>query len=152
MTITQEKAVEVVNDLIIINNDRVEGYQRALKETKDADLQVLFQQYIAQSQNFASELRQLVAGNEDTPLDQTTFSGKVYRTWMDIKSAITGADRHAILASCEYGEDVAQKSYTDALEESAELPTDVLSLINRQQTELKKAHDNVKALRDAAKS
>ena len=30
-------AVEVLNDLIQINNDRIAGYERALKELKDGD-------------------------------------------------------------------------------------------------------------------
>jgi hypothetical protein len=32
----------VLNTLIIINNDRIEGYETAAKETEEQDLKVLF--------------------------------------------------------------------------------------------------------------
>ena len=42
---------EVLNDLIQINNDRIEGYEKALKELKDedADLKDLFISMIDES-------------------------------------------------------------------------------------------------------
>ena len=67
-----------------------------------------------------------------------------------MKSAITSQDDHAILAECERGEDSAVAEYKKAME--AELPADVRSVISRQQTEIKAAHDKIKALRDARKS
>lgn len=33
---------------------------------------------------------------------------------MDVKAALTGKDRKAILNSCEYGEDIAKDSYEKA--------------------------------------
>lgn len=38
----QDKAVAVFNTLIKINNNRVEGYETASKDTTDADLKSLF--------------------------------------------------------------------------------------------------------------
>jgi len=32
-----EKAAEVINDLVQINHDRIEGYTKAIKETQDED-------------------------------------------------------------------------------------------------------------------
>jgi uncharacterized protein (TIGR02284 family) len=42
MEITIEKTIEVLNDLIIINNDRYEGYQKAREQVKDPDLKDFF--------------------------------------------------------------------------------------------------------------
>ena len=36
--------------------------------------------------------------------------GKIYSAWMDVKSAFTCKNRVSILASCEFGEDQAQKA------------------------------------------
>ena len=36
------KNIKALNELIEINNDRVEGYETAASETNDADLKVLF--------------------------------------------------------------------------------------------------------------
>ena len=40
----KEKLIDVLNTLIEINNDRIEGYETASKETKEQDLKTLFAQ------------------------------------------------------------------------------------------------------------
>ena len=148
-----QKVIEVLNDLIQINNDRIAGYERALKELKDEmgdDLRSLFLSFIDQSRNFKSALGtevQTLGGDMDT---STTASGKIYRAWMDVKALFTGHDRQTVLDNCEFGEDAAQKAYKSALE-TENLPAYLFALINRQKTELKSAHDEVRALRDQEK-
>jgi uncharacterized protein (TIGR02284 family) len=143
---------ETLNDLIEINNDRVEGYNKASEETNDQDLRSLFSRYAAQSSQFASELRQHVMEEGEEPEEGTTFRGKIYRAWMDIKDKFAGKnDRKSVLSSCEFGEDAAQRAYNSALEDD-ELTSDVRSLIEQQKATLKEAHDQIKNLRDAQKS
>ncbi len=145
-----EKTTEILNDLISINNDRIDGYNRAEKETadKDADLQTLFRQMASESRSYVNDLSKYVAITGEQPTDKTSLSGKIYRTWMDVKATFTGKDRKAILASCEFGEDAAQKAYDEALSSDAELPAEVRQLIMDQKSSLKKSHDYIKALRD----
>ena len=146
-TIT-EKSTEVLNDLIQINNDRVAGYERAAKEadSKDVDLISLFNDMASESRQYLAELRRYVQSNGEEPAEGSTFAGKIYRTWMDVKATFTGKDRKAILASCEFGEDAAQKAYKEALAE--DLSADVRQLIVDQKSSLKKSHDRIKRLRD----
>ena len=148
-TIT-EKSTEAIKDLIIINNDRFEGYQKALEQTEDADLKTLFQQYSIESKSFANELRLLLPDYKDAPdRDETRISGKFYRAWMDIKNALSGNDRKAVLSSCEYGEDVAKKAYENALTDRAGLPQETVTLIQDQFDEILDAHNTIKTLRDS---
>jgi len=70
---------------------------------------------------------------------------------MDLKAAVTSNDRKAILSSCEFGEDAAKKHYQDALEHSEDIAHEALEIVRKQSAELQKAHDRIKALRDAAK-
>ena len=71
---------------------------------------------------------------------------------MDVKAALTGKDREAILNSCEYGEDVAKDTYEKALKNDAEdLTAELITIIKAQHTLLVADHDKVKAMRDAAK-
>jgi len=147
-----KKVVEVLNDLIQINNDRITGYERAIKELKDesADLKTLFEGYIDQSRNIRNQLGTEVQTLKGEMDDGTTGSGKIYRAWMDVKAVFTGHDRHTVLENCEFGEDAAQKAYKSALE-TEDLPAYLVQLISKQQIELKAAHDEVKALRDENK-
>jgi len=146
-----EKTAEILNDLIEINNDRVRGYERASKETnsKDADLRSLFDDMATDSRRYANELSRFVRERGETPSGGTTLRGKLYRAWMDVKATFSGSDRKAILASCEFGEDAAQRAYKDALASDAELPAEVRQVIVDQQSSLKQSHDRIKRMRDS---
>jgi len=50
------KSAEVLNSLLTINNDRIQGYKTAIDETTDADLKSLFSQFIQTSQSAKKEL------------------------------------------------------------------------------------------------
>lgn len=144
------KNADTLNDLVRINNDRIEGYNKAAAETKteDHDLRSVFNRMAEQSRGFAEELRQLVRNENAEPADGATGAGKIYRTWMDVKATFTGHNRKGILASCEYGEDAAQKAYKTALEDG-DLPSTVRNIIESQQTSLRTSHDEIKRMRDA---
>jgi uncharacterized protein (TIGR02284 family) len=146
----QEELVSVLNDLIRINNDRVEGYVRAAKESKDSDVDLvaIFNEMADQSRKYASQLVQEVGRLGGDAATNTTVSGKVYRVFMDLKAAITGKDRESILGSCEYGEDVAQRAYEAALESDAYMSTEIRQLISSQKTDLRASHDLIKKYRD----
>ncbi|HEY1010926.1 MAG TPA: PA2169 family four-helix-bundle protein [Daejeonella sp.] len=146
---TKERT-EVLNDLILINNDRIEGYQKAKEELKDGndDLKELFTSMIAESHALKMALATEVTASGEEVEEGTTNSGKIYRAWMDVKAAFSGADRKAVLESCEFGEDAAQKAYQMALKEE-DLPAHVRSLISEQKATLRASHDKIKALRDA---
>lgn len=145
-----EKTVSILNDLIRINNDRVVGYEKAIEELKseDADLKALFNRYVGESRQYAQELTQEVTRLGGDATDGTTNSGKIYRVWMDLKSAIAGKDRKTILENCEFGEDAAQKAYDTALNADVELEASIRDLVVRQKATLKVGHDEVKRLRD----
>jgi len=142
---------ETLNDLIEINNDRIEGYNKASEQTKDEDLRTLFSKMSAQSSVLAGELKQLVRGEGDEPEEGTTFRGKIYRAWMDVKATFSGKDRKSVLDSCEFGEDAAQRAYKSALEDD-DLSSDVRMVIEKQKGILREAHDKIKYLRDAQRS
>lgn len=147
-----DKKIDVINDLIEINNDRIEGYEKASKETEEMDLRNLFSTFIRTSQRCRQELVDEVRSLGGEPAEGTKISGKFYRAWMDIKSAVTGRDRKNILDSCEYGEDVAVDAYDSAIKDMEEmggsLSSPLHALIIRQRNLIKADHDQVRALRD----
>ena len=144
------RSVEVLNDLVLINNDRIAGYERAINESKDldVDLKATFESMVRESEENKRELSNKIRQHGGNVTSGTTTSGKIYRAWMDVKAKFTGNDRKAILASCEFGEDAAQRAYKSALEES-ELDTDVRQVVSQQQQTLKQSHDLIKRYRDA---
>ena len=151
---TNDKLVEVLNDLIQINNDRITGYLKAAEESKDIDidLKAVFNKMADESRQYKSELTQEVSRLGGEPSTGTTGMGKVYRVWMDVKATFTGKDRQSVLESCEFGEDAAQKAYREALASDAEIDADTRQLITTQQASLKTSHDLIKKYRDAHKA
>ncbi|HEX8515466.1 MAG TPA: PA2169 family four-helix-bundle protein [Bacteroidia bacterium] len=147
---SNNNTVSLINDLIIINHDRIEGYERAAKETEDPQLKSLFTSMADESRQFKNELVREVVNQGGSPAEGTTTSGKVYRAWMDIKAALTGRDRKAIIASCEFGEDAALETYNDVLK-SNELAMECRSIVTRQRSTLQQSHDKIKLLRDSSK-
>lgn len=71
---------------------------------------------------------------------------------MDLKAALSGKDRKAILESCVFVEDAAQKAYDLALHSNADLPARLREIIVNQKGALRKSHDEVKRLRELHKA
>ncbi len=149
---TTTKATEVISDLIEINNDRSDGFKRALKDLGDGDfdLKTLFEQYSTQSREFAQELTALgVTHGADTDTGNSA-SGTLHRAWIEVKALFSGHDRKAILQECERGEDAIKKAYREALMPESELTSEAIQLITRQSQAINESHDRIKALRDSA--
>jgi len=150
---TIEKAASVLNDLTEINNDRVAGFEKALADINDEniDLKAVFQEYATQSRKFSQELTALVAGYGEDVETGNSVAGTLHRAWIDVKSLFGGSDRLSILNEAERGEDAIKAAYKLALEKG-ELTGEALATVNRQADEVRTAHDAIKALRDATKA
>lgn len=145
-----EKSIDILNALITINNDRIEGYKTAIKETEEAELKTLFSQFVKSSQACKKELDTEVGKLGGEIAEGTKTSGKFFRAWMDVKAALTGKDRKAILESCEYGEEKAKETYDDVLiNESNFLSNEQHSMISAQKISLRADYNHIKTLRHA---
>ncbi|MEO6302400.1 MAG: PA2169 family four-helix-bundle protein [Bacteroidia bacterium] len=148
-----EKIIGQLNDLVEINNDRIQGYERAISETDDEDLTYLFTNMAAHSRSYKSDLSKEVTSLGGEPTSGTKNSGKLFRAWMDIKAALTGKNRKEILASCEFGENAALDTYKTILADEDHVLTENLhKLILMQKQEIQLDHDRVKALKELGKN
>jgi uncharacterized protein (TIGR02284 family) len=146
--------IEVLNDLIRINRDRIAGYEKAVEnlEEGDASLRTLFYQLSDESQKLKEQLSSEVNLLGGEPAENSTVSGKVYRAWMDIKDAFGGDDAKSVLEACEYGEDAAQRAYAEALDDSRDFPDNIQRLISDQKATLRASHDLIRNKRDEYKA
>ena len=147
----QKEIISTINSLIETLKDGQEGFREASEAVKDPELKSLFSEFSLQRSKFAGELQSQAQGlGESDPEDSSSTAGAMHRAWINLKSAITSQDDHAILNECERGEDVAVSEYKKAMEK--ELSSPLRDIISRQYTEVKSAHDRVRDLRDAVKS
>jgi len=142
----------VLNELTEINNDRVAGFEKAIADINDEniDLKEIFQKYSAQSRTFSQELTAAVAAQGEEIETGNSVAGTLHRAWIDVKALFGGSDRVSILNEAERGEDAIKAAYKTALEKG-ELSGSSLELVSRQAEDIKAAHDAIKALRDAAR-
>jgi uncharacterized protein (TIGR02284 family) len=151
MKTTTEKCDKAIRELIIINHDRTDGYAKAAEEAKDNDLRIIFTRFSTQSKTFTNQLKDFIGDWDLLPDEEKTkLSGKLYRVWMDMKAALSGNNRKAVLNSCEFGEDVAKKTYDEILADTEDIPTDVLAVIRQQRMAMQEGHDMIKSMRDRA--
>lgn len=141
--------VEVLNDLVQVSKDGEEGFKTCAEDAKSTALKTTFMQRAQECAKGAHELQQLVIEYGGDPEMSSSVTSSLHRRWIDFKTKLTGKDDEAILNECERGEDIAVKSYREALEK--ELPSDVRSVIERQFGGVQKNHDEIKMLRDRAR-
>src|SRR2546429_89002 len=131
--------------------DGQEGFKQAAEGVRNPALKSLFSEYSQQRSRFATSLQAEARKlGEEKPETSSSATGALHRGWINLKSAITGGDEHAILAECERGEDSAVEEYKKALGDG--LSPSALELVSRQFDEIKAAHDRIRSLRDASKS
>ena len=148
---TTEKSIDVLNDLIEINHDRIAGFEKASNDLGDGEFELksLFDRFASESRTYSSELSEAVSQYGGEVETGTSGTGAIHRAWIDVKATFTGHDRKSILAECERGEDAIKKAYQSALDPENELTFDIADLVRRQQQGINAAHDQIKALRDS---
>jgi uncharacterized protein (TIGR02284 family) len=144
---TSRETVDLLNDLVRVNNDRIAGYMKAIEELRpeDVDLNILFIRNIDQSRRFKMVLgTELQALGGDMEIG-ASLPGAIYRAWMDVNASLTAHSRHAILGRCVFGEDAAQKAYEAALN-SEHIPAHLVSTILEEKKLLEQVQDQLEAL------
>jgi len=140
-----KRAKIAIDRLLRFVNERVEGYKRAVAETKDAQHKSYYQQLVGQSQQFASTLNDYLTKKGGERETNTTFKGKLYRKLMDAQAVVTARDEKAILAANIYGERWAIKAYKKALRRKA-LKGEIRKAVEKQFAQSKQTYKRLKEL------
>lgn len=148
--ISNEQTVEILNTLVQVHNDRIEGYETATNEVEDTDLKTLFCKFMETSIKCKADLITHIRKLDGTPVEGTKLTFKFFKVWMEVKAAFSGNDRKMILDSCEYGEDMAVGVYKQVITDNLKNFTeDQKIMLKAQHLLIKSDHDTVKNLRDA---
>jgi uncharacterized protein (TIGR02284 family) len=147
------KTIEVLNDLILINNDRIKDYERAIKEietdNENRDLLPVFLKCIDDSRRFIMALGVEVEVLGKDMKKGTTMSGKLHRAWLEVKEPFTGHDRRMILGDCEFSEDATKRAYHDAIKQEhlqahiREMLIEQKAILMNEYNEIRELHDRV---------
>ena len=148
--------IEVLNNLIEYSSDGEKGFRESADDVRNPELKAFFLQRAGECANAAAELQSEVRRLGGEPEASTSLSGDLHRSWVNLKSMLTGKDEAAVLNEVERGEDHALKAYKDAREKLVKLGRTANDssyiLVERQLQGVQRNHDQVKALRDAARA
>ncbi|HJU56296.1 MAG TPA: PA2169 family four-helix-bundle protein [Pyrinomonadaceae bacterium] len=142
-----DNVISTLNNLIETCKDGEQGFRTASDGVKNSELKTLFLTYSQQRAQFAAELQNEVRNLGGDPEDTGSVAASLHRGWINIKSTVTGEDEGAVISECERGEDSAVRNYQDALKEN--LPANIQTVVQRQYTQVKEAHDRIRSLEKA---
>ena len=144
-----KETISTLNSLIETLKDGQEGFRQASEAVQDSQLKTLFSEFSLQRSKFAGELQNhVIQLGDSSPETTSSTAGALHRAWINMKSAFTSRDDHAILAECERGDSYAVKAYETAVVDGG-LPASVMPIVQRQAAEVKRAYDQIHKLHSA---
>ena len=110
-----DKSIEVLNTLIKINNDRIEGYKTALKSTEKNSLKKLFLEFQQTSLKCKFELIKEIKKLGGIPRETIKINNLFFKFWINIKAALICKDSKDIINHCESNEHITAIYYRNTL-------------------------------------
>jgi uncharacterized protein (TIGR02284 family) len=122
---------ETLKEVGKIIRDSEEGYRHSANDVDDWQLRSMFLELARVRGEQGDEIDRLLQrfGGEAVAKGGST-SGTLHRTFVDLKAAITGNNRQAVVNEVVRGESYAESVFDRALR--ADLPADVRQVIQRQ--------------------
>lgn len=146
----KEKDREIIRDLILINADRLDGYNKVRSELFEdqEELKAIFSGLANNSEKYIHDLDFESELPDTVSEDMYSFHGKIYQAWIDKQPVFGGSDKRSILINCKSSENAMKEIYQMVLD-IEDLPVHLKSLIEAQQTELRAAHTHITQLKDS---
>jgi uncharacterized protein (TIGR02284 family) len=137
-------------DLLQTLEDGRAGFEKGAEKLDSTDapqLATTFRNSSRQREQFATELQGLAAAYGDQLDEGGSVAGTLHRGWLSLEDALSGSSPSGVLDAAEQGEDHAISEYEKASND--DISPELRSVVQRQLAEIRAAHDDVKALRDA---
>jgi len=142
----------LLNELVKTLKDGQKGYADAMTDVEDASLKDTFKHLAVQRAGYITEIEDQMFKLDLHPAteEDSSVTGTIHRAWIDLKSALTSKNNHAVLVECERGEDYARKTYETTLK-AQDLPSALKTVLEKQSQGIHGAYDKIKSLRDSSK-
>ena len=145
-----KEVIETVNDLIETCKDGEYGFHRCAERAEAPGLKQVLAQRAEVCQKAAGELQTIISQLGGEAETGGTVLGAVHRGWVSMRDVLSGNSDLSVLEECERGEDSALERYRNALEKA--LPPHVRNIVERQYEGAKCNHNQIRVLRNDARS
>ncbi|MEN4761712.1 MULTISPECIES: PA2169 family four-helix-bundle protein [unclassified Chryseobacterium] len=144
-----DKTVSVLNDLLNITNDRIEGFSKVEDKVWDthSGLKSDYDQMVSQSQTMKNDLIHLINQKGGEADNTTSTAGAIHRAWIDVKNSFSGDKDDSTLGNVVFGENAAIDAYQSALD-SGDLCPESTRLVSDQLHHLKSSYAKFENLED----
>ncbi len=137
--------VKMLNDLLELNRDSVEGFKSVRELAESPKLKQLCAAAEAERMAQVRELEPLVRAAGETPEKDGSGSGVLHRTWLKVREALSPDGDKALILEAERGEDEIKDAYMDAIKE--QLPPAVMRVVEVHARQVKVIHDTFSDLK-----
>ncbi len=148
-----QQEVSILNDLLHITNDRIEGFEKVEGKVWEMypDVKDEYDHMISQSKIMKNELINLITEKQGSPEDSPSIAGAVHRTWIDIKNSFTmGNLVESTLENVVFGEKAAIEAYQNALD-TGYLSKKSTAIVSEQLRNLKSSYRQFKKIEEYKK-
>lgn len=142
--------VDKLQKLIRANVDSYDGLLDCGKLVEDETIAKLFRDLAGERASLADELQDHVTWNGKEADEEGSVAAAVHRSWIHLRSMMSGGDPTAILAEAERGESHLQSAYEEVIKETAGSPLNAVLLAHYHL--VKSGRERIGNLREAYKS
>jgi hypothetical protein len=133
-TIATPNAIAVLQKLISLHTQRLDGYEKSAKNHPQA----FFSRLAEQSREFNAQLMEELALYGDASQSQVTES-LFDRVWTESLEELQAPDAQTASQACRDVEEAVIETYEDALADTPDMPDSLRVLLDKQLSELHKS-------------
>ena len=134
-----------LNELLEKNYDAEKGYKLAAEKVKSERLKSFFAERAQERYDFGHELKSEIRNFGENPDKGSSLAGDVHRSWMNLKSSLSGDKDEAVLEEAIRGEKAAIEEYEEIINDS-EVPASTGNILLKQKNAIVASLNEVKAL------
>ena len=142
-----EKVGSKLNDLLEKTYDAEKGFRKAAENVKHSPLKNYFNRKAQERYEFGHELKSEIKSFGQEVDKGGSITGNLHRTWMDVKSLVSGNNEESMLEEAIRGEKTAVEEYEDVLAETA-LPPSTQTILAKQKQKIEIGLSTIKRLED----
>ena len=143
-----EKIGNKLNELLEKTYDAEKGFKKAADHTDHSYLKEYFEKKAEQRKDFGFQLKTEINSFGQKAETGDSMTGKIHRTWMDVKALFSSDSEEAMLEEAIRGEKAAIAEYEDVLSETT-LPPTTEMLLQKQKDSIQSALSTVKNLENS---
>lgn len=140
-----EEISKLLNDLLQKTYDSEKSFRNAADDVKNSKLQAFFKERAQERYDFGHELRSEIRNFGEAPEEGLSIGADARRTWMDLKSALTGNNEEIVLDEAIRGEKAAVEEYNKVMKEN-NFPPSTENLLIKQRNAIQRTLDHAKSM------